>query len=153
MKHIREWFLQKKVLASIFLLSGVFCWILAPSSTPTEESVSMDKNIPAGFQLVPIKVENDRALNSILDGFGHVDLYIGPRRIARNVKIVRGTHNPEEFSVLIPEEYVGHILDAHVPYRVVLRGHNSGGTRIETKQEIVKRGQPIAVEALNGETP
>lgn len=151
---MKAWLNDRRVLAAVFLLSGLFCWLLSPSGAKKDErSVSLDEQIPAGSQLVPIKIENATALNSVLDGFGTVDLYLGSRRVARSVKIVRGVHNPEEFAVLIPESYVGLILGTDLPYRVVIRSRDSGGTRIEAKQTIVHKPNLLRVEALNEEKP
>lgn len=136
-------------LGILFLLSGFLCWLISPGQTT--QSMSLDKMIPTGHQLVPITVANPSALNSVLEDHGIVDLYLGNRRAARGIKIVRGPNNPEEFSVLVPEANVPDILAATTPYRVVLRNRSVSGTRIEVKQKFVQPKVPIAIENVAGD--
>src|SRR5690606_30390865 len=68
---------------------------------------------PRGFSLVPIELENQEALNSLIGPRAVVNLYknspLGDQRgrlIGRNLRLLRAPLNPDKFAVLVPVEEV-----------------------------------------------
>lgn len=102
-----------------------------------KEQKTADTYIPAGHVLVPIEVQNARALDSILGAFGVVDLYLPktpthskPRRIARQIKILRAPLNPQKFAVLAPERDSARLVQGETPFFVVVQNPQKSATRI-----------------------
>ena len=93
-----------------------------------QQRISLDTNIPRGFVLVPIEVQNYEALNSILGHYGVVDLFHGQRLKAKNVKILRAPHNPSQFAILVAENQVGNILQDGSAFAVTVKRPDEGGT-------------------------
>lgn len=144
-------------LAVGFLASLVVVLIMSQcdSTKPGDRSpgpVSMDTEIPEGFVLVPIEVQNFAALDSVLGQFGAVDLYPGngesqqkSRPIVRGIKIFRSPMNPQNFAVLAPEEKAPSIVAANGPYYVVVQNPTRSGMNFEKP---VIRKQRVIVESF-----
>ncbi len=72
-----------------------------------------DTIIPRGFVLVPIELENQRSLDSIVGAYAIVNLYMGSqlsdqkgKLVGRHLRLLRAPLNPEQFAVLVPEDDV-----------------------------------------------
>lgn len=115
----------------------------SPNKEKSEERVSADTYIPAGFVLVPIEIQNLRALDSILGQSGIVDLFLPPdnRRkkpilIKRRAKVLRAPNNPSLFATLVREEEAAKLLHADTPLFAVVQNpnHTNVVKRVENKQ-------------------
>jgi hypothetical protein len=76
--------------------------------------------IPDGHSLIPIKLINQKSLSSLIDNFGWIDLYSvkktesgfkkGPK-IVKKIRILRAPLDPSQFGIIVPDNFVDHILD------------------------------------------
>lgn len=76
--------------------------------------------IPEGHSLIPIKLVNQRSLSSMIENFGWIDLYSvkpastgfkkGPK-IVKKIRILRAPLDPTQFGIIVPDDFVDHILD------------------------------------------
>jgi hypothetical protein len=88
----------------------------------------IDTYIPNGFVLLPIEIQNQASLESILGQYGVVDLYSpgDASPVAKSVKIVRSPKNPEQFSILVPEGQSGPLVKASTrPFFVIIQNPES----------------------------
>ncbi len=142
-------------VAVLSLIPMILAWIAFPQPSTSENSrqgmVSVDTNIPKGFVLVPIEVQNYEALDSILGHFGVVDLFQGDaekfsqqRLVARNVRILRAPQNPSHFAVLVHEEKVSQVMHRGGMFTVILKRPDETGTEIvdgkKTSRKIIYGG-------------
>ncbi len=134
-------FEKNKRWALMFLVSSalaIICSWKEPDSVQTQP-LEIDILIPAGFVLLPIEVENYESLDSVLGQMGVVDLYqnqsgkTGRRLVASFVRILRNPHNPNQFSILVPEKNAAAITNNFGPYFVSLRPRKAG-TGFEKKE-------------------
>jgi hypothetical protein len=139
-----------------FIVLAIALYLLTPKSSPqvaAETGYALDQLIPAGYQLLPVEIANAEALNAVLEDFGIVDLYVGSHRIASGIKIIRGSNNSEQFSVLIPEDSVGTLVSAQVPFHAVIRNREHRGMRFEKRKSTVLKAQTLQIEHLDGDHP
>ena len=76
--------------------------------------------IPEGHSLIPIKLINQKSLSSLIENFGWIDLYAvkktesgfkkGPK-IVKKIRILRAPLDPSQFGIIVPDDFVDHILD------------------------------------------
>lgn len=100
---------------------GAFVYDPPRPEATRDEILAIDQMIPHGYQLVPIELQNGSAVNAVVDHFGVVDLYLGEERVAESLKLIRSAMSSEQFSVLIPDGSVGHLLGREGPFRASLR--------------------------------
>lgn len=134
---------KNKKWALMFVVSSflaIICsWQDSPKRVPESTPVELDIMIPQGFVLIPIEVENYESLDSILGHVGVVDLYQNlaaknkRRLVASFVRILRNPHNPNQFSILVPERNASAITNNFGPYFVSLRPRKPG-TGLEKKE-------------------
>lgn len=125
-------------------------WPETPSAKSTPDR-GFDTQIPKGFVLVPIDVQNYASLDSVFGRFGIVDLFTASesgaaqRPVARNVRLLRAPYNPAHFAVLVPESKSEEILAHGGSYVVTVKnGHASGTEFVEAtprgKRKIIYGG-------------
>lgn len=109
---------KDKILFGALLFLGI-CALFVPTfkgGTPAKAAESpfeADTVIPHGFVLVPIELENQRSLDSIVGAYAIVNLYRGSqlseakgKLVGRHLRLMRAPMNPDQFAVLVPEEDV-----------------------------------------------
>lgn len=135
-------FLEKNKKWTLMFLVSSFLAIICSFQEPEHirsEPIELDIMIPAGFVLLPIEVENYESLDSVLGQVGVVDLYQNQngksqrRLVASFVRILRNPHNPNQFSILVPEKNAPTITNNFGPYFVSLRPRKAG-TSFEQKE-------------------
>lgn len=107
---------KDKILFAVLLLLIVSAMALPMSKSETTAHAAppeADTLIPNGFVLVPIELENQRSLDSIVGSHAIVNLYKGSqltdqkgKLVARHLRLLRAPLNPEQFAVLVPENDV-----------------------------------------------
>lgn len=128
------------MLLGLFLLLISAFIFLSPErrseAATTEEEFSADIVIPMGYVLIPIEIQNQQSLDSILGARGIVDLFLPasdarkkPVLIAEKVKLLRAPLNPNQFAVLIQEEQSSQLLQSSDPYVVLVHNPKRRGTR------------------------
>ena len=132
-KSYKQYFVVFSVLA---LFSLFFAWIHYTSKE--EESghsiVQVSDNIPLGFVMVPIELENYEAVSDLISSHGVVDLYYKseylstPHKFAKAVRAIR--LQTGRFSVLIPEDQVSLFLKSSLMFHAVVQNPNAQGSRI-----------------------
>ena len=107
----KKYFVVFSVLA---LFSLFFSWIHITSNKEKQVDLvfQVSDNIPLGFVMVPIELENHEAVSDLISSYGVVDLYDKsssiPHKFAEAVRAVR--LQTGRFSVLIPENQVSLFL-------------------------------------------
>jgi len=112
----------------------------AQVTTENESEFGIDTQIPAGFVLVPIQIQNTDALAGLMDHFAIVDLYAaeqpalndgkrmgshrGSQRIGRHLRLLRAPLNPNVFAVLVPEAQAQNVLSVNGPVQAVLKNRS-----------------------------
>lgn len=124
------------LLTLIFIVIGLYLFGTQPEtkaeSRPFE---SPDTFIPAGFVLIPLHLENSRAIEPMIGSHGVVDLFAvqaeqAPRLLASQVRIVRAPLDPTQFAVLIEEEKSGVLIQNHYPVRAIIQNPEQSSTRV-----------------------
>ena len=137
----KEFLEKNKKWTLMFLVSSLMA-IVCSWKEPTQVAsapLELDIMIPAGFVLLPVEVENYESLDSVLGQMGVVDLYQNQngksqrRLVASFVRILRNPHNPNQFSILVPEKNAAAITNNFGPYFVSLRPRKTG-TGFEKKE-------------------
>lgn len=108
--HERKDRLLFAAVAGALLLLVLISWQNSSEKTQTPEApVAVDTEIPEGFELVGIELENHEALDSIVGTFAVVNLYqssiLGEKRgqlIGKNLRLLRAPLNPQKFAILVP---------------------------------------------------
>jgi len=139
------------VYALTFITIAVTGWLLTPSTpavTEGPEHVRLDEQIPSGFRLVPITASNSSALQAVLIDFGLVDLYSGPRLVAKAVKIIPSPENAEVFNALVPEQFVREFLQIPMPVHVVVRNRRESKTTFELVRKVTAATSDVQIEVL-----
>lgn len=130
----KDFYEKNKKWALMFLVSSglaVVCSWKEPQKV-SADPIELDIMIPAGFVLLPIEVENYESLDSVLGQMGVVDLYQNQNGkskrdlVASFVRILRNPHNPNQFSILVPEKNAHTITNNFGPYFVSLRPRKTG---------------------------
>lgn len=95
--------------------------------------------------LLPIEVENYRALDQILGNFGVVDLYTATEGqgkstlVAQGVKILRSPNSPEHLAVLVRDDLVNPILQNGTRFSVAVQSPEKTGTKIVNRKPARRR--------------
>ena len=113
--------------------------------------VAIDTYIPAGFVLVPIKIQNKKTLDGVIAAHGVVDLFIKkqnktPVAIAQNVTILRSPLKPDEFGVLAPKNKAHILVQETNPFIVMAQNPNK---KKEMKFLIEKKARRITTGNTN----
>ncbi len=143
---------SKRLMLAVFIASGFIAAIWDYSRQDLHiESPSLpspDTYIPPGFVLVPVELQNADALDSLIGGFGVVDLFQSgleseskPRKVAAQVKILRAPLNPRHFAVLVPENEAPPLVKSSLPFFVVLQNPDSKNTTFPKKKQVSSRIQ------------
>lgn len=133
--EIKNYFNDKKnrVLLSILVifLFGILFSSLgdkAPEPIVTEETLTADTVIPAGYVLVPIELENAASLSSMIGSYGIVDLFAAKneksgrgRKVGARLKLLRAPLNPDQYAVLVHESESASLLEAKGPFFAVIQ--------------------------------
>ena len=149
----KEKILPKQKMIMMILILGfiAFVWERSHDSNPppvSEVSKSVDTFIPAGFVLVPIQLSNAEALDSIIGARGVVDLYIPDakkpgrsKKVAEHIKILRAPLNPNQFAVLVNEQFSSQLVHYEGAYFAIVQNPKTIGTQLETlpKRKISSR--------------
>jgi hypothetical protein len=148
--RIRPWlqpYLQDPLLRwfliGIIAIIGLVVWSSNRTSSGIEsptgnDSGPVDTDIPAGFVLVPIEIQNREALSSLMDKFALVDLYGGPHRqiLGSHLRLLRAPLNPNSFAVLVPQgPLVAHLAGTGPVTVVVQNPHAPSATRAPAAPE------------------
>lgn len=132
----KQYMEKNKKWLVMFMASSILAMVCSwQNDTPKahgSEPLEIDIMIPSGFVLLPIEVENYESLDSVLGQMGVVDLYqnqAGSNKrslVASFVRILRNPHNPNQFSILVPEKNAALITNHFGPYFVSLRPRKNG---------------------------
>ena len=140
----KKYFVVFSVLA---LFSLFFSWIHITSNKEKQVDLvfQVSDNIPLGFVMVPIELENHEAVSDLISSYGVVDLYDKsssiPHKFAEAVRAVR--LQTGRFSVLIPENKVSLFLKSSLLFHAVVQNPNAEGSRILSP----RRKRSITIEA------
>ncbi|MDE0151161.1 MAG: hypothetical protein OXK80_01515 [Bdellovibrionales bacterium] len=133
------------VFSVLALFSLFFAWIHTTSNEEQEIVFQVSDNIPLGFVMVPIELENHSAVSDLISSHGVVDLYDKsmsiPHKLAEAVRAVR--LQTGRFSVLIPEDQVSLFLKSSLLFHAVVQNPNAKGSRILSR----RKKRSINVEA------
>lgn len=139
---------DKILFAILFLL--ILSAIALPSSrsqsTETALEPETDTTIPQGFVLVPIELENQRSLDSIIGSHAVVNLYKGSqltdqkgKLVGRHLRLLRAPLNPEQFAVLVPESEVAQFATPAAKFYAVLQNRRALEGATVTRDAKAKR--------------
>ena len=145
-KSYKKYFVVFSVLA---LFSLFFSWVHYTSNREKQENpvFQVSDNIPLGFVMVPIELENYEAVSDLISSHGVVDLYSQsgyssiPHKFAEAVRAVR--LQTGRFSVLIPENKVSLFLKSSLMFHAVVQNPKAKGSRIfrpRRKRSIIIEG-------------
>lgn len=162
-EDIRAWLGIKKnriftmAFVIMALLVGLTSWGQKAEMQSAPESA--DTVIPAGYVLVPIQLENQDSISSLMGEYGVVNLFLSAKitghsqiKVGKRLKLLRAPLNPDQYAVLVPEEESGKILEAQGPFFAVLQNPNeSKATSWRKKKNTVSRIEYL--ENSKGETP
>ncbi len=133
-KSYRLWLVCYGTLG-VLLVGSIFFKTEAPS-TDAPRLESADTYIPDGYVLVPISLQNQESLDSLLGSFGVVDLYSSStntgqkaRKLANQVKIIRAPLNPNQFAVLVPEKDSAELVKFAGPVTATLQNPKKANPR------------------------
>lgn len=111
----------------------VFVILLSTSTIAIFSSLSTNQNgiktpelaqeastlIPNDHSLIPIDLINQEAISAVIENFGWIDLYsvnqkfedykIG-KKIVKKIRILRAPLDPNQFGIIVPNEFVDPIL-------------------------------------------
>lgn len=118
-----------------------------PSDVP-EGAVEASTFIPDGHSLIPIKLVNQKALSSLIENFGWIDLYAvkkgvdtykkGPK-IVKKIRILRAPLDPSQFGIIVPNEFVDHILNWGPNYFATINKNKFYESQLVTEAQRKKR--------------
>jgi len=133
------------VFGVLALFSLSFSWIHTISNKEKQIPVfQMSDNIPLGFVMVPIELENYEAVSDLISSHGVLDLYDRsvsvPHKFAEAVRAVR--LQTGRFSVLVPEDQVSLFLKSSLLFHAVVQNPNAKNSRIL----VPRRKRSITVE-------
>ncbi len=139
------------IFLGIVLLSLFFIWIQSSKNIPSDDDIifQISDNIPEGFVMVPIELENHESISDLITSHGVVDLYYRPSphsqplKIARAIRIIR--LQPFRFVVLIPEEKISTFLSSSLHFYAVVQNINKQGVIVYGK----KKKRSITIEEEN----
>jgi hypothetical protein len=123
----------------IFILMSIcistlcfFHLIFGPKTTLSdvpEAAIEAATFIPEDHSLIPIKLVNQKAISSLIENFGWIDLYSikktdlgfkkGPK-IVKKIRILRAPLDPKQFGIIVPNDFVDSILDYGPDYFATL---------------------------------
>lgn len=123
-------------IVGIILLSLVtlllFHWISGTSQLPhgaPEESIEASTFIPENHTLIPIKLINQNSLSPMIENFGWIDLYsvkkinsdhVKGKKIVKKIRILRAPLDPDQFGIIVPNDFVDPILEKGPKYFATL---------------------------------
>ncbi len=145
-KSYKQYFVVFSVLA---LFSLFFAWIHYTSNKeePAPLVFQVSDNIPLGFVMVPIELENHEAVSDLISSHGVVDLYYKPEYLSTPHKFAEAVRavrlQTGRFSVLIPEDQVSLFLKSSLMFHAVVQNPSASGSRILRP----RRKRSIIVEA------
>ncbi len=118
-----------------------------------QQNTEIDTIIPKGYVLVPIELENQSAISSVIQSHGLIDLYLGQpgtdisKKIATKIKLIRAPYNPNMFAALVKEDFSGFLMrQSGKLYAVIQNKNNLEGQN--NLQNIVKT-KNIQIEYQN----
>lgn len=106
------------------------------------EKVQADTFIPAGYVLVPIKLENTQAVSGLIDQFAIVDVYAVNAStqlnelVAEKVKMLRAPLDPNQFAVLLKDDKARELLQLNGHFSVVLQNRHVIGAVTEVQDTL-----------------
>lgn len=128
--------------------------IQTPPPTKTKHQQPIDDLstfIPAGYSLIPIRVQNHASLDQVIGQFAIVDLFVKPLdpqkkpfQLARAVRLVRSPKNPNHFAVLTPQEKANRLFAHDGEIFAVVKSHKEVGTDFDLDKK--PRRRVIVVE-------
>ncbi len=93
------------------------------------ESIEASTFIPEDHSLIPIKLINQRSLSSMIESFGWIDLYSVKKmdsdfkkgqKIVKKIRILRAPLDPDQFGIIVPNDFVDPILERGPKYFATL---------------------------------
>jgi|GEM_PF-1004870 len=163
LEDIRGWLQIKKnrIFALAFVIMALLVGLTSISQKAEMQSApeSADTVIPVGYVLVPIQLENQDSISSLMGEYGVVNLFLSAKvtghskvKVGQRLKLLRAPLNPDQYAVLVPEEESGKILEAQGPFFAVLQNPNeSKATTWLKKKKSVSRIEYL--ENSKGEAP
>ena len=139
------------VFLGISFISIILLWMQQKPVKKEEVAVNISENIPEGFVMVPIDLENHESLSEVIHSHGVVDLYQKSSRqslkAAQAVRVIR--LKPSRFAALIPEERTSSFLSSSLEFYAVVQNINKQGSIIYDKRR--KRSIVIEKESSSDE--
>ncbi len=124
------------VFVLLALFSLFFTWIHYTNNEEEPEApvFQVSDNIPEGFVMVPIELENHEAVSDLILSHGVVDLYYQPENLSVPHKFAQAVRavrlQTGRFSVLIPEDEVSLFLKSSLMFHAVVQNPKAQGSRI-----------------------
>jgi hypothetical protein len=134
-EDLRAWLSLKKnrIFALAFIVMAILIALTSVGQKIETQAApeSADTVIPAGFVLVPIQLENQESVSSLMGEYGIVNLFLSARvtghskiKVGQHLRLLRAPLNPDQYAVLVPEDEAGKILEAQGPFFAVLQNPN-----------------------------
>ena len=136
---------DKRIIAGLIVFSAVQIFVSWQNQDPVSDKLdkieSMDTFVPLGYTLVPIQIENQAELGSLIDSFAVVDLHKkGINEIIESgVRLLRSPRNPDVFAVLVEQERARELISRFgATFTVSLKNPESGPKKPTPQRTIIK---------------
>ena len=137
--------IDKRLLIGLLIFS-VFQVLLTwkaneSEDVPIHRAEALDTFVPLGFTLVPIKIENQTEMGSLIDNFALVDLHkTGVAEVIEsNVRLLRSPRNPDVFAVLVEQERAKDLISKYgAIFTISLKNPDSHSKPVAKKRTIIK---------------
>lgn len=117
----------------------------APRADAIETS---DQWIPEGWILLPIRLENQESLISLIGDYAWADLYTTSPdgrskgiKVAKKIKLIRSSSDPTQLAVMATEEQAGQIATLHAGFVAVIRRRETSIKSTDTQKQTLSRIQ------------
>lgn len=137
LKNIHQYHPPKWIILSLVVISTYFA--TRPTATKSISQAlpraQVTTLIPNGYSLVPILLENQQDLRSLVEDHAIVDLYSkkdrsDPLLIGKNVRLIRSPYDRNLFAALIPSQHSYRFASTEFRLFAILKKNQSGPTKI-----------------------
>ncbi len=140
------------ICLSITAIIAIIVWRIDSSNpvTQTKPTFNLHTEIPRGYNLYALEVDNFEAINSIVGDYALVNLYQvhenkRSKLALQKVKLIRSPKDPRHFAVLATNDELEKLTSYPGPFKVALQNPNAPNDNI-LKKNIIKKRQIILEE-------
>lgn len=134
------------IYISITAFIGLAIWRIdnAPVKEHKPTNYNLHTEIPRGYNLYALEIDNFESINAIVDDFALVNLYQvhdnkRSQLALQKVKLIRSPKDPRYFAVLATNTELELLTSFPGPFKVALQNPNSPNKNIVKKNIIKKR--------------